>query len=382
MKIAIIGIRGIPVIYSGFETLAEELSVRLVKKGFEITVYCRKGYVQKKRRTYRGVKLVTLPSVRSKNWETFSHSLVSTLHALFQGFDAIYYLGVGSAPFAILPKLFGKRIVINVDGLDWKREKWGPAAKAYLAVSELIASFLADEIVTDSKFIQKYYRRKFSKKTKYISYGFLPQKIKNSSVLTKYGLRPKKYLVWVGRLVPDNHADELINAFLKFNTRMKCVLIGDNSNPSNYKGKLVEKVKANKQVIFTGFLNRDLYANLVSHAFAYIETKRSGGAHPSLIEAMGFGSLIISNNHPANREVLGKGAIYYRAGLSGDLAKKIRKAVDPRWAKEAQAFKKLARARAKKKYNWEDITEKYESLFKRLVVNLPDNKLLKIESGS
>ncbi len=368
MKIALIGIRGIPVIYSGFEVCAEKLSVDLTRRGHDLTVYCRTPYVNPEKKNYKGVKLVIVPTIKSKNWETIIHSFLSTLHAIFIGrYDLVYYFGVGSSLFSLLPRLFGIKTVVNVDGLDWKREKWGTIGKLYLALSEYLAIFLPNKIITDSLFIKKYYKKRFKKKTKYIPYGYYLEKRENKSILQRFGLEKKKYLVWVGRFVPDNHPDQLIEAFSKLSTKIKCVIVGDDVRESSYKKKLLQQGRSVENVIFTGFLDRVPYAKIVKNALAYVETKRSGGTHPSLVEAMGFGSLIVSNNHIANRGVLGNTAVLYKVGSRADLTKKLRWVVNRRNYKKQNLLRKKCAERAKHRYSWEKIIDNYERFFLKII---------------
>lgn len=368
-RIAIIGSRGIPVIYSGFESFCEELSTRLVRKGYKVTVYCRSPYVRKNKRYYKGVRLVTLPAIKNKNFESFSHSLLATLHfIIFNKYDFVYYLGVGNALFCILPKIFGAKTIINVDGLDWKREKWGFLAKLYLSLSSYLSTILADVVVTDSLFMKQYYERQYNIKTWYIPYGYLKAKISHSlGILERYGLRRRKYLVWAGRLVPENRLKELIHAFKKLKTQFKCVIIGDDQYNGKYKKDVQTLAADDKRIIFTGFLNRPEYSTLLRNSFAYIETKRSGGSHPSLIEAMGFGCVIFSNDNSANKEVLGDYAVFYSLKFPReDLRKKLERYLKGKMRKETESLKSSAQLRARQLFSWERIIESYDRLFREL----------------
>jgi len=362
MKIAIIGIRGIPVIYSGFETLVEKLSLGITRAGHKVTVYGRGGYAPRAK-SYKGIRLVTLPSIKSKNWETFVHSLISTLHACLRGdFELIYFIGVGSTIFAALPRILGIKTAVNVDGLDWRREKWGALGKAYLASSELLACYLPNVVITDSVFIQGYYRRKFGKETVYLPYGYEPYPGKDKGILKRLGLTPGKYIVWVGRLVPDNHTDELLSAFRQVKTPFKCVIIGDDRLSGAYKDKIARMGALDTRVILTGFLEREKYSALVKNAFLYVETKRSGGTHPSLVEAMGFGTLVLCNDHPAGREVLGQAAVFYKKGSVGSLRKALKDAFSMSQAARDR-MRKEAIGIVKERYSWVKIIKGYEKLF-------------------
>lgn len=364
MKIAIIGIKGIPVIYSGFETFVDELSTRLVKdKNFKITVYCRAPYVKKNEKKYKDVDLIVLPAIKNKNLETICHSLISTIHAcIFGKYDVIYYIGVGNAIFTVFPRLIGVKTVINVDGFDWRREKWGSLAKIYLKLSSYLSIYLPNAVVTDSHVIENYYSSKYKKRYFYIPYGYMDNfNNKNSEAyLNKYGLKKNKYFVWVGRIVPENHPEDLIKAFVELKTSMKCLFIGGNFYKDVYMEKTLNSARKNPNIIFTGFLNRIEYASLVQNAFAYIETKRSGGTHPSLLEAMGFGSLIVSNNNPANKELLKSDAFYYNT--SKDLFKNLKYILSSKF-KANLKYRKGVKKRAEKDFKWDEIVEDYKRLF-------------------
>ncbi len=369
MKLAFIGVRGIPVVYSGFETFAEELSSRLVKRGHKVTVYCRGQYVDKSKKIFKGVDLVALPSLKSKNLETFTHSFLATLHAcIFGKFDAIFFIGVGSTIFSFLPRFLGIKTAVNVDGLDWKREKWGLLAKVYLGLSEYLAVLIPNEVITDSPFIRRYYKKKFRKNTPLIPYGYFEENLSGSTFLQEYGLEKGKYLTWVGRLVPDNHLDELISAFKKNKSDMKLVVIGDDFTGGSYKKKVKKLASNDKRFIFTGFIKRKVCLTLVKYSLAYVETKRSGGTHPSLVEAMGLGSLILCNDHPAHKFTLDNTAIYYSLRkVNKDLTKKLKEISKTKFKTKGERLKTLAKARARKYYSWEKITKDYEKLFKKIL---------------
>lgn len=319
IRLAFIGIRGIPVIYSGFESFAELLGEELSRKGFDVWAYNRLPYCDKNKKKHKEINLINLWTIRSKNFETLIHSFFSTLHAIFfLKPNIIYYFGVGNAVFTFIPRFFGIKTVINVDGLDWKRKKWGKIASLYLRISQYLATILPNITITDSLYMKDYYLRHYEKKTIYIPYGFderlltLGKDIENN-LLKEYKIKKNRYFVWVGRIVPDNHLDELIYAFKKLKTDYKCVVVGEDVYNSEYKKLIYSLTKNDRRFIFTGFVKRDVYAILVRNAFCYVETKRSGGTHPSLIEAMGLTKFIVSNDYLANKQLLKKHGFYYKA---------------------------------------------------------------------
>lgn len=364
MKIALIGIRGIPVVYSGYETFSEIIATELVKKGHAVTVYCRGAYVNPSKKWHKGVRLITLPTFVSKNFDTIIHSFLSTIHACFYRYDAILFLSVGNSIFSLFPRLLGIRTVVNVDGMDWKRKKWGWFAKKFLNYSEYLATILPNAIVTDSHFIQSYYTEKYQKESHYIPYGgFVGDSTNDEKILKKYSLKKRSYFIWNGRIVPDNHIDELVNAYKKVKTSFKCLILGDDLYKSEYKEALHILARPDKRIIFPGFLPHLVAEALVRNAYAYIETKRSGGTHPSLVEAMSVGALIISDDCTANKEVLGETALFYsqQKGIVS-LAQKMNAILSPKNRARLQKLRLATKKRAHAVYGWKNIVLAYEKV--------------------
>lgn len=367
-SIAMIGIRGIPVVYSGFETFAEELSVRLVKRGYKVRAYCRKHAVEKQIQSYKGVGLVYLPSIMTKSLDTISHSLVSTLHACLSRPkpDVIYYLGVGSSICSFVPRMFGIKTVVNVDGLDWKRGKWGRFAQLFLLMSERVALFFSNVTLTDSRFIQKYYMGKYRREIPMIPYGYSKTQGKLGS-LKKYELEKSRYLIWSGRLVPDNHLDELIKAYLTSKISLPLIILGDSPNQELYKERLHKLARKSSKIKFLGFVDRMTYAALIAGCRAYIETKRSGGTHPSLVESMGHGCLIVANDHASHQEVLGETAVYYPGGEVEKLSNVLKKVARDSFESQRVRYGQATRQRAQKLYSWDSVVNSYEKLFGQIL---------------
>jgi glycosyltransferase involved in cell wall biosynthesis len=278
--------------------------------------------------------------------------------------EIIYYLGVGSSICSLLPRLFGIKTVVNVDGLDWKRGKWGKGASWFLHLSEKLAIYFSNLAMTDSDYIQKYYQRVYKSRLPVIPYGYNSTKVEEKK-LVKYGVVKDQYLIWTGRLVPDNHLDELLKAYRMNKIKMPLLILGDSPHEDKYKQKLHD-LAAGLPVKFLGFVGREEYGALVAYSRAYIETKRSGGTHPSLVESMGHGCLILANNHRSHQEVLGDTAIYYTKGEVGDLAQKIKQISKADFNQDKKKLAKLTQERAKKMYSWERIVDSYVELFGEL----------------
>jgi len=366
LRIAMMGSRGIPASYSGFETCVEQLSVRLVERGHHVTVYCRSHHIKWPEKTYKGVRLVKLPTIASKHLDTIAHTFLSMLHGEFRRYDAVYICGVGNGPLAGIPRLAGKPTAINVDGADWERDKWGGFAKRYLQTSERLATKLASCIVSDSHVVEKYYQDKFNAPSVFVPYGSDVPHLPPGETLQRLELKPDGYILWVGRLVPENNAHDVIQAYQQLGglaTGLQLCLVGDAPYSSDYKEEL--KRKAGPGVVFAGYVFGDGYHELGSNARIYAFASGVGGTHPALLEAMAFGNCVVVNDMAANMETIGDAGLPY-AGDKGatDLARVMAQAIaDPALVEE---YRKRAAHRAKTVYSWDVVTDQYERLFAQL----------------
>jgi glycosyltransferase involved in cell wall biosynthesis len=366
VKIALLGTRGIPANYGGFETCVEQLGARLAARGHEVTVYCRSPHIAYEGKTYRGMRLLRLPTIRHKYLDTFVHTFRASLHALFQPYDICLYFIAGNSPLCWIPRLTGKRTIIHVDGLDWQREKWPPLAKKYIRMAEWLATVLPNALLTDSATVQKYYLDTYHIEVPYILYGAEVEPLSPGPTLQQWGLEPNKYILFVGRLVPENRVHHLLDAFHTLdNTRgMKCVIVGDAAYADAYVAQL--KARHYPDVIFTGYLFGDGYRELSSNAYCFVETSAAGGTHPALVEAMGFGSCVVTNDASWNLETVGPVGLSY-AGHVGvpSLKRVLQQLLDkPSLVAEQRA---LARAYAAERYSWETIADQYLDLFQRVL---------------
>lgn len=363
MKIAMLGTRGVPASYSGFETCVEELGSRLVQRGHEVTVYCRTHHVTYAEPTYKGMRLVKLPTIANKYLDTIVHSFLSSLHALTQGYDIALYFIAGNSLVTWIPRLAGQVTVLNVDGLDWKRQKWPTLARRYLRFAERMARYLPTAIVTDSQVVQRYYRQVYKAESTYIAYGADVPRRPPGDVLARYGLQPGGYVLFVGRLVPENCAHHLVEAFDGLHTDVQCVIVGDAPYAEAYISEL--KAKAGPNVIFTGYLFGEGYHELGSNACIFVETSEVGGTHPALVEAMAFGNCVVVNGSEENRETIGDaGFAYDGAGGAEALRPLLQRLLDnPALVAE---YRRRAAERAAALYDWEAVTDRYEALFHSL----------------
>lgn len=365
MKIALLGTRGVPASYSGFETCVEQLGQRLAQRGHQVTVYCRSHHITYPHSHYKGMRLVKLPTVANKYLDTIVHAFISSLHALGQGYDIGLYFIAGNSPVTWIPRLVGTKTLLNVDGLDWKREKWPALAKKYIQLAEYLATKLPNAYLTDSQVVQGYYRDSFGSEPPYIPYGSEVEILPPGDTLARFGLEPQKYILFVGRLVPENCAHHLVDAFQQLDTNLKCVIVGDAPYAEEYIASLKAGANGNPNIIFTGYLFGHGYHELGSNAAIFVETSGVGGTHPALIEAMAFGNCVIAHNTPENLETIGQAGLAYD-GKNGaaslrDLLRQL--LTRPELVTE---YRQRARRRAQSCYTWHAVTDAYERLFFQL----------------
>lgn len=364
MRIAMLGTRGIPASYSGFETCVEELGRRLVERGHEVTVYCRSHHVKYEGTHYKGMRLVKLPTIQNKYLDTIVHTFLSTLHLLPRSYDVVLIFIAGNSLVSFIPRLGGKKVVLNVDGLDWQRKKWPTLAKKYIQFAEYLATKLPNEMVTDSEVIERYYLERYGKRSTRIAYGSDVAPLPPGEHLARLGLEPRRYILFVGRLVPENCAHHLVEAFRGLDTEMKCVIVGDAPYAEEYISSL--KATTDPRVIFTGYLFGEGYRELGSQAYIFVETSEVGGTHPALLEAMAFGNCVIVNDTPQNLEVIGEAGLSYDGSLG---APSLRQQLERLASNPAlvEDYRRKALERVRKHYSWDGVTHQYESLFYRLL---------------
>jgi exopolysaccharide biosynthesis WecB/TagA/CpsF family protein len=354
MRIAILGTRGVPANYGGFETFAEKLGGRLVQRGHEVTVYGRDTSVPKGTKSYLGMRIVRLPAPPSKYFETVIHTLFSAFHALTQRYDIIYVCNSANVPAVILLRLFGRRVVLNVDGLEWKRKKWSGIGRAYYRLCAWTAARLPVYVVTDALVIQDYYKTVYGRETTYFPYGTELAPVPDDGTLARLGLEPGRYVLYVSRLEPENNAHVVIEAYASVSSVLPLAIVGDAPYASEYISSL--RSTRDKRVRFLGAVYGSGYQVLRSHAAAYVQATEVGGTHPALVEAMGFGNAILANEVPEHRETLGDAGRYYSG--SAQLAKQLQTVLDD--SAVADDLRRRAQARARQHYSWDAISDAYE----------------------
>lgn len=362
MRLAILGTRGIPAAYGGFETLAEELAAGLAARGHDVTVYARPGGVRARVEAYRGARVVHLPTIRHKYLDTVVHGLVSGLHAAAQRFDAVLVCNGANALTCRLPGLLGHptRVLLNVDGLERNRRKWNALGKLVYAVSERLSCVLPDEVVTDARAIERYYAERYGKATTFIPYGADLPMPAGRETLDRLGLVPGRYVLYVSRFEPENNPDAVVRGYRGVPGDVPLVLVGS----APYSGELIARVNAeaaaDPRVRLPGAVYGEGYRQLLAHATAYVHATEVGGTHPALIEAMGFGLPIVVHDTVENREVAGETAFYWDVRRPESLTAALGALLRDETARRRRGA--AARERARERYRWADVTAAYESL--------------------
>ncbi len=357
MRIALLGTRGIPANYGGFETFAEEISIRLSARGHTVTVYCREKHSAT---GYRGVRLQYLPTIRHKYLDTLAHTFLSTLHLMFHRVDAALFCNGANAIFTLWPRLAGIPVALNVDGIERKRKKWNRLARGWYLLSEWLATFCPDVVITDAETIQDYYRQRYNKSTVFIPYGAETGRLPGTAQLERLGLEPQGYFLYVSRMEPENHPLEVRQAFESVSTGLKLALVGD----APYAHEYIRRVRdtTDPRVIIPGAIYGAGYRELGSHCFAYIHATEVGGTHPALIEAMGRGALVLYRNTPENAEVAGGAGIPFEPD---ELAAKLQLALAMS-EEERETLRRRAVERVRQRYSWDAVADAYQQLLGRL----------------
>jgi glycosyltransferase involved in cell wall biosynthesis len=360
MNIAIVGTRGIPARYGGFETLADQLSKRLAERGHTVTVYCRKSFTSPDDVFDRRIRRVILPSVPSMHFDTLFHTFLSIVHVLFGDAEVVLICNVANSPFAWMPRLAGKPTALNVDGLDRKRRKWNFLGQWFLHFCELLSTYTPTRVVTDARAIQDYYWQRYGKKSEMIGYGAEPPVMSNH--FDSFGLSSRRYILYIARLEPENNPELVLRAYRDLRTDWPLVVVGGNPYQPSYVRQL--EALADRRVIFTGPVYGDAYWSLQKNAGVFVFAGEIGGIHPALVEAMVAGNAILYLDTPANRETTRDCGIPFHAA-ENDLSAKLEELIAAHDRIEELGHQ--AQAVARNVYGWVKVVEQYEELFVRML---------------
>lgn len=364
MRIAIIGSRGYPYVYSGYETFVSEVAPRLAKQNAEIHVYCHKQLFPSRPKELNGIKLHYIPSIRSKSLSQWSNSFLSTVHAVFCKYDVILYVNSANGIFGPLSTLFRIKTAINVDGLEWLRPKWkGIGSKVFYFSSKMATKWMS-QIITDAEAMRQIYLKEFKKDSVVIAYGANIRSSQNKHLISKWNLRPNEYYLIVGRLIPDNNALLILREFVSSSSKKKLVIVGD----VPYRDEYAENIKKirDDRIVFTGYVtNQEELAELYHNSFAYFHGHEFGGTNPTLLKALAYGCAVIALDTVFSHEVL-KNDEYglYFGKEKGNLAELLNYVEQNESILTGYRIK--SRQRIAENYTWEKISAQYLDLFRKM----------------
>ncbi len=365
LRIAFLGARGVIGTYSGIETYYEEVGSRLAARGHQVTAYCR-SYFTPDLPEHRGVRIRRLPCLRGKHTETLSHSLLGTFDCLFQPFDIVQYHAIGSAPLALVPRLFGKKTVVSVRGLDWQRAKWGGFARRVLQFGEWAAATCPSAACVVSHTLEEHYARVHHKKVHCIPNAVVPAERRPLGKLRELGFRGNDYLLFAGRISPEKGVDTLLRALRPLRPLLagrKLLIAGGGSFTDDYIAEV--KALAWDDVIFLGRVDRETMAELYSHCLAFILPSAMEGLSVALLEAISYGLPIVTTAIPENREVVGEAALFFPYGDEAALGACLRRLLeDPGCAAE---LRRQAAARAASQPGWDEVAALTEAFYLRIL---------------
>ena len=363
MKIAILGTRGIPASYSGFETAVEQLTARLTDRGHSVVVYCRPHVVDRELSTYKGAELIHLRTVQNKYLDTFAHTLFSAVHAArVTKPDVALFFIAGNSPLCLITRRAAIPAVINVDGLDSDRRKWPALAKAYLRFAERTAPRWADETITDSHAVADIFERRYGERIGVVPYGVEDPGYDGTETLERLGLSPRRYVLFVGRLEPENNPHLLVEAFSRISRGsardMKLAVVGG----APYADEYIRQVwrTADPRVVFPGYVFGRGYWELQRHAYLFCAPTEVGGTHPVILEALAAGNCVLVNDHRPNTETVGDAGLYFSGRLGvDDLTAQLERLLNDSQLVHEYRRRGLDRAR---EYSWDAVTDQYERL--------------------
>lgn len=364
LKVAIMGAKGYPYVYGGYDTMIKELGERLVAKGVHVRVYNHRSLFKERTRFVNGIECIYTPAIESKSLTQLTHTFLSMLHACFSDVDVIFVVNSGNGPFGIISRIFRKPTAINVDGLEWLRPKWKGFGSKYFYWASKMATKFYDQIINDSDEMRRVYLELFDTDSKVIAYGANPRESVGSEPLKKWNLESRGYFLIVGRLVPDNNADLIIEGFLKSNSDRKLVIVGDVPFADAWANRL--KNIQDPRLLFTGYVtDPNELAALYSHCYVYFHGHEYGGTNPAMLKALGYGCAILALDTPFNQEMLqnGKHGWYFEKK-----AESVRETVEKAESEpeEMEVLRKTARSGLTQKYNWDHVTEQYLEVFRGL----------------
>lgn len=368
MKIAVIGQKGIPSRAGGVEIHVEEIASRIAQeKGCEVTVYCRESYCNEKYDRYKGIKMKYTPSINTKHLDAITYTALSTINAITSDYDIIHYHALGPSLFAFLPRLFRKKVVCTVHGLDWKRQKWGFCGKLALKLGEISTAYFPQKTIMVSKSLKQYYEKQYkSLDSVYIPNGIDEKSKKDADLIKRhYDLDKNEYILFLARLVPEKGVHYLIEAFQRIHTDKTLVIAGGSSHSDGYVKQLQDLAKGTSNIIFTGFIQGDVLDELFTNAYCYVLPSDVEGLPISLIEAMAYSQCCLVSDIPENLEVIGSNGVSFEKGNVSSLQSQLEYLIN----NEAivDEYKREAETYIRERYNWDKVALETKQVYTSLV---------------
>ncbi|HAT4141230.1 TPA: glycosyltransferase family 4 protein [Clostridium perfringens] len=365
MKIAMIGQKGIPSRAGGVEIHVEEIAKRLVENGDEVTVYCREGYCEKKYENYNGINIKYIKSINTKHLDAITYTFLATINAIKNDYDIIQYHALGPSMLSFIPRIFKKKVVSTVHGLDWQRDKWGIIAKTALKFGEYATAKFPNKTITVSKSSVEYYKEKYHKDIIYIPNGIdKKRKIEPNIINKEFGLNKNGYILFLARLVPEKGVHHLIEAYKNIKTDKKLVIAGGSSHSDDYVKELKKISGDNNNIIFTGFVTGDIIDELFFNAYTYVLPSEIEGLPISLLEAMAYGQCCLVSDIEENIDVIGEYGVSFKNKSVDSLTDKLNFLLNT--PNKVNELKKSSEEYILNKYNWNKIAEETIGLFKSI----------------
>ncbi len=352
---------------SGFETAFSEIAPRLIDRGHRITMYCRAAAHSPGNRpaVAGGVDLVYMPSPGGKNFSAVASTGLAVAHALAtQRFDVWLFVNVGMGYHAATARLSGRPVVMNVDGLDWQRGKWGPIARAYFRSAASMAVRFCTTLVTDAEAMREFYREHFGRDSEMIPYGAAVETSERPEMLESVGLVPRDYYLIVSRLIPENSLETMLAGFARSRTQRRLVVVGDANYRDAFHDRLWRIAGGDERMRMVGRISdQTLLKELWCNAYAYLHGHSVGGTNPALLRAMGYGSCVVARDTVFNREVLGDAGVYF---TDADSVTKLIDDVDVD-AGRVERLRQLGPQRIRERYTWEHVVDEYDRVLRAAV---------------
>lgn len=369
LRIAFIGGRGVAGKYSGIETYYEETGRRLAEMGHEVTAYCRNHFTPQIQ-NYQGIRTLRLPSIRSKHLDTFTHTLLSTLHACFGSYDIVHYQTLGPSLFSLLPRLLGKKTIVTVQGLDWQRKKWGRLAQHVLKAGGWSSANLPDRTVVVSHTLREYYATHYGRVAQCVPNGTTIRTRRPATHLSGFGLVAGGYVLYLGRFSPEKNCDLLLRVFKSLKTRFKLVLAGGSSHTDSYAAEL--RSQESDRIRVLDWLSGELLEEVLTNAALFVLPSDLEGASLALLDAMGAGLCVLASDTPENCELVGNAGYTFRKGDAEDLERMLTMLLSD--ARVRRAAGRAAQERVGKHYLWSKITADVNDLYLELAGSLLSSK--------